>query len=311
MNADKKKILVTGGAGFIGSNLVDELIELGHEVVIVDNLSTGKKEYINEKAKFYLMDIRSELFEDVFKNEKFDVVYHMAAQIDVQASMKNPMMDSEINIGGTVNVAVNCGKYGVEKLIYSSTAAAYGNPEYLPVDEVHKVDPISFYGISKFAPEMYIRVLSEMYGYKFTVLRYANVYGVRQDPKGEGGVVSIFMDKLFKGETPVIYGDGTATRDFLFVKDIVSANIKSLTRGDNEIFNIGTGIQTSVNQLANKMVDIINPNATIAHGEERNGDIKHSYFDIKKACEELGWSPEYNLDLGLDVTIKYYRDKQN
>ncbi|GAB6117189.1 hypothetical protein JCM16816_07860 [Thermoanaerobacter brockii subsp. lactiethylicus] len=200
------KALVTGGAGFIGSNIVDLLIENGYEVVIVDNLSTGKEEFINKKAIFYKKDIIDEDLCKIFEKEKPDYVIHQAAQIDVQKSIDNPVFDAKINVLGTVNLLECCRKSGVKKVIYASSAAVYGNPEYLPIDEVHKINPISYYGISKHTPEHYFVVYRQLYGLKYTILRYANVYGIRQDPKGEGGVISIFLDKMLKGERPIIFG---------------------------------------------------------------------------------------------------------
>ena len=299
-------IIVTGGAGFIGSNLVDRLIEEGHKVIVIDNLITGKKENVNREAKFYKMDICDEKIRDIFKNEKINVVYHNAAQIDVQKSINNPVFDGDVNILGTINVLEACKEANVKKIIYSSTAAVYGEPEYLGIDENHPINPISFYGISKYTPEQYIKTYSKLYGIDYTILRYSNVYGIRQDPKGEGGVIAIFMDKLFKGESPTIFGDGTATRDFIYVEDIVEANIKALHKGSKEVFNIGTGKATSINELYYLMKEIMDVDIEVEYGKERDGDIKHSFFKIVKAKEKLGWSPKYNLEEGLSKTIKYY-----
>jgi len=299
-------ILVTGGAGFIGSNLVDRLVKERHKVVVIDNLSTGKKENINSKAKFYHMDICDKAIIDIFKNEKIDVVYHNAAQISVERSIHEPAFDGNVNILGTINVLEACKEANVGKIIYSSTAAVYGEPQYLGIDEKHPINPISFYGISKYTPEQYIKTYSKLYGLDFTILRYANAYGIRQDPKGEGGVIAIFMDKLFKGESPTIFGDGTATRDFIYIDDIVEANIKALYRGSKEVFNIGTGRATSICELFYLMKEIMNVDVDVEFGEKRNGDIKHSYFCVNKAKEKLGWTPRYILGVGLCKTIKYY-----
>ncbi len=299
-------ILVTGGAGFIGSNLVDRLIAEGHKVAVIDNLSTGKKENINSKAKFYNMDICDKAIREIFKNEKIDVVYHNAAQISVQKSINDPIFDGEVNILGTINVLEACNEAKVKKIIYSSTAAVYGEPKYLGIDENHPINPISFYGISKYTPEQYIKTYSNLYGIDYTILRYSNAYGIRQDPKGEGGVVAIFLDKLFKGESPIIFGDGTATRDFIYIDDIVEANIKALHKGSKEIFNIGTGKATSICDLFYLMKEIMNVEIDVEFGEKRNGDIKYSYFCINKAKEKLEWVPRNTLEEGLYRTIKYY-----
>ncbi len=300
-------ILVTGGAGFIGSNLVDRLIEEGHKITVIDNLSTGKMENVHSEAKFYQLDICSETIRDIFKKEKIDIVYHEAAQIDVQKSINDPIFDGDVNILGTVNVLEACKEANVKKIIYSSSAAAYGEPKYLGIDEKHPINPISYYGISKYTPENYIRAYNELYNIDYTILRYANVYGIRQDPKGEGGVIAIFMDKLFKNESPIIFGDGSATRDFIYVSDVVKANIKALSKGSKEVFNIGTGKATSIKKLFNVMKEIMETDVEVKYGEERKGDIKHSFFDITKAKKELRWTPQHSLEEGLDTTIKHYK----
>ncbi|MBE3591900.1 MAG: SDR family oxidoreductase [Thermoanaerobacter sp.] len=301
------KVLVTGGAGFIGSNIVDLLIENGHEVVIVDNLSTGKEEFINKKAIFYKKDITDDDLYEIFEKEKPDYVIHQAAQIDVQKSIDNPVFDAKVNILGTVNLLKCCRKSGVKKVIYASSAAVYGNPEYLPIDEVHKINPISYYGISKHTPEHYFEVYRQLYGLKYTILRYANVYGIRQDPKGEGGVISIFIDKMLKGERPIIFGDGKQTRDFVYVKDVAKANLLALERGDNEVVNISTNKPTSINELVEMMNKIMNTSLEPIYTEPRKGDIVHSYLDNKKALDVFGWKPEYSLEEGLKETIEYYK----
>jgi len=303
------KVLVTGGAGFIGSNIADLFIENGYEVVIVDNLSTGKEEFINKKAIFYKKDITDDDLCGIFEKEKPDYVIHQAAQIDVQKSIDNPVFDAKVNVLGTVNLLECCRKSGVKKIIYASSAAVYGNPEYLPIDEGHRINPISYYGISKHTPEHYFEVYRQLYGLKYTILRYANVYGIRQDPKGEGGVISIFIDKMLKGERPVIFGDGNQTRDFVYVKDVAKANLLALERGDNEVVNISTGKPTSINELVEMMNKIMNTSLKPIYTEPRKGDIMHSYLDNKKALDVLGWKPEYSLEEGLKETIEYYRVK--
>ncbi len=300
------RVLVTGGCGFIGSHIVDKLMDRGHEVAIIDNLSTGNLRNLNKGGKFYKIDILSETMKEVFKDFKPEIVYHQAAQIDIQKSIKNTPFDTEINILGSVKVLEACRDYGVNKIIYASSAAVYGNPEYLPVDENHRTNPISFYGISKFSPEYYIKVFSEMYGIKYSILRYANVYGIRQDPKGEGGVVSIFLDKLLKNEEPIIFGDGEQTRDFIYVEDIANANIAALNGGDNKVMNIATNIPASVNLLFKLMKGILNSSVNVLYGEARKGDIIHSYLSNKAAMSSLSWKPEFLLEEGLHKTIDYY-----
>lgn len=301
------KVLVTGGAGFIGSHVLDLLIENGYEVVIVDNLSTGKEEFINKKAIFYKKDITDDDLYEIFEKEKPDYVIHQAAQIDVQKSIDNPVFDVKVNVLGTVNLLECCRKSGVKKVVYASSAAVYGNPKYFPIDEGHRINPISYYGISKHTPEHYFEVYSQLYGLKYTILRYANVYRIRQDPKGEGGVISIFIDKMLKGERPIIFGDGNQTRDFVYVKDVAKANLLALERGDNEVVNISTGKPTSINELVEMMNKIMNTSLEPIYTEPRKGDIVHSYLDNKKALDVLGWKPEYSLEEGLKETIEYYK----
>lgn len=238
------KVLVTGGAGFIGSHLVDRLIESGHQVVVVDNLSKGNCIFVHPKAQFILEDITAPRLGGIFKLEQPEVVFHEAAQIDVQTSVRKPQADAQVNIQGTINVLEACINSGVKKVIYASSAAAYGNPQYLGIDEQHPIDPLSPYGISKHTAEHYLKVYHQLHGLKYTVLRYANVYGPRQDIQGEGGVVSIFINKLLRNQSLTIDGSGEQTRDFIYVHDVVRANLASLDYGDNQIVNVGTGVKT-------------------------------------------------------------------
>lgn len=299
-------VLVTGGCGFIGSHIVDRLVDAGHTVAVADNLSTGNLEHLNPAAKLYRVDIREQELRGVFEDFRPDAVYHEAAQIDIQTSIRDVGLDAQINVLGTVRVLECCRDFQVGKLIYASSAAVYGNPEYLPVDEAHPVAPMSFYGVSKLTPEYYIKAFSGLYGLRYTILRYANVYGVRQDPKGEGGVVSIFTDKLLAGEAPVIFGDGEQTRDFVYVRDIAGANLAALTRGDNQTVNVSTGVQTSVNALLRAMA----PGVQAEYRPARAGDIKDSFLDNRRLREILGYSIQYPLAEGLRETMEYYRDKR-
>ena len=303
------KIVVTGGAGFIGSNVVDELISNKHEVCVIDNLSTGTIDNLNDKAKFYKYDITNiDILKLIFEIERPEVVYHFAAQIDVQTSLKKPAFDANINIVGTINVLECCRKYEVKKIIYPSSAAVYGNPKYLPVDEKHPIDPISFYGISKYTPEHYIKIFCSLYSIKYTIFRYSNVYGIRQDPKGEGGVVSVFIDKFLNNESLVIFGEGEQTRDFIYVKDIAKANLLALNCGDNMILNISTNIPITVNELYETMKNIFNSDVKAVYKEPRQGDILHSSLDNKLATEFLQWKIQYKFENGVSETIAYYKD---
>lgn len=299
--------LVTGGAGFIGSHIVDKLIARGDQVVIVDNLSTGKKENINQEALFYELDIRDDLSE-VFNQHKVDYIIHHAAQIDIQHSLREPDFDSDVNITGSINLFNHAVKGGVKKVIYASSAAVYGHPEYLAIDEKHPVNPISYYGISKHTPEHYLKVFKELHGLDYTVLRYANAYGVRQDPKGEGGVISIFVDKFLNQEIPIIFGDGEQTRDFVYVDDIARANLLAIKNGSGEIINIGCNVQTSVNDLVGMIKEVTGSSLEAEYQTARAGDIEDSYLDNTKAKDVLGWEPKYNLKRGLEETFQYYQE---
>jgi UDP-glucose 4-epimerase len=301
------KVLVTGGAGFIASHIVDQLVEREVEVVVMDNLSTSSRQQVNERAIFYLSDITEPTMEEVFSLERPDVVIHHAAQIQVQQSLRNPFFDAEVNILGTIRLLECCRKYGVKKIVYASSAAVYGNPVYLGIDESHPIAPLSFYGLSKYTPESYIRIYANLYDINYTILRYANVYGIRQDPKGEGGVVSIFVDKLLRGESPVIFGDGEQTRDFIYVEDVAAANVCALTKGDREILNISTNHPTSLHQLLHTMNHILGTNILPIYQAERPGDIKHSYLQNEKAKRVLVWEPKYDLEKGLRKTFDFYQ----
>ncbi|TXK76899.1 NAD-dependent epimerase/dehydratase family protein [Paenibacillus sp. N3.4] len=300
------KILVTGGAGFIASHIVDALIELQHEVAIVDNFSTGKEAFVNAKAILYKKDILDAELSLVFRDFSPEIVIHHAAQIDVQTSMRNPSRDAEINIIGTIKLLEACRNSGVRKIIYASSAAVYGDPAYLPVDESHPIAPLSSYGISKHTPEQYLKVFSDLYSLDYTILRYANVYGGRQDPKGEGGVVSIFLEKMLQGLQPVIFGDGEQTRDFIYVKDIARANIAALHSGSKCIYNISCNLQTSINELYNRLALLSNYRDNPIYKVGRSGDIIHSCLDNSAALRDLQWEPIYTLVHGLKETFDYY-----
>lgn len=301
------KVLVTGGAGFIGSHIVDGLVKLNHEVSIIDNLYTGSEKNINKNAKFYRCDITNkETLKLVFELERPQVVIHHAAQIDVQTSLRRAKFDAKVNIGGTINILECCREFKVRKIVYPSSAAVYGDPKYLPIDENHPINPISFYGVSKHTPEHYIKIYSELYDIKYTIFRYANVYGERQGAKGEGGVISIFIDKFLNGEAPVIFGDGDQTRDFIYVKDVAKANILAIDKGDNEILNISTNTQVSINKLFEIMREIFDAKIMTIYRKPRDGDIKDSYLDNIKSKMTIGWNNEYGLQEGLKETIDYY-----
>jgi len=304
------KILVTGGAGFIGSNVVDGLIDNGYEVIVLDNLSTGFHKNINPNVTFYDVDIRDEdRVRQIFELEKPDFINHHAAQMDVRRSTQEPIFDAQCNILGSLNLIIQSVATGIKKFIYASTGGAvYGEPKYLPVDENHPINPISQYGISKHTVEHYLYLYSVNHGLKYTVLRYPNVYGPRQNPHGEAGVIAIFTQKMLNNQRPTIFGDGSQTRDYTFVSDIVEANILALTKGDNVIYNIGTGIEISVQQIFDSLKNCIGASSLEPiYGDERVGEIQRICLDATKAKRELGWIPKTDFQWGLEQTIESYQ----
>ncbi len=304
------KILVTGGAGFIGSHIADSFIEQGHEVVILDNLSMGRMENINPKAKFYLLDIGAKEVKKVFQQEEFDAVCHQAAQMDVRKSVEDPLFDAEVNVKGSLNLLENCVKYHVNKFVFASTGGAiYGEQEQFPCDESHPLRPVSPYGITKLTMEKYLYYYSIQFGLKYIILRYSNVYGPRQNPKGEAGVVAIFSNKLINDEQPVINGDGKQTRDYIYVGDVVQANMKALTYSKNDIFNIGTGIETDVNTIFHILNRYTDTNIPEKHGPAKPGEQQKSVISYKKAEKLLSWQPQINLEQGLKKTVEFFRNK--
>ena len=308
MSEEKKTVLVTGGAGFIGSHIVDKLVEKDYRVVVIDNFSTGQRENINQAAEVYEMDIRDDL-SALFAQHEIKYVIHQAAQIDIQKSLTEPDFDSDVNVTGTVNLLNYCVEYKVEKVVYASSAAVYGQPEYLGIDEAHPVEPISFYGVSKHTPEHYLEVFNELYGLDYTILRYANAYGIRQDPKGEGGVISIFVNDFLAQKHPTIFGDGKQTRDFVYVEDIARANLAALDNGSEEVINISCNRQTSINHLVELLNQFVESELRAVYKDEREGDIRHSYLVNDKAKEVLDWQPEYSLAAGLKKTFDYYNEE--
>jgi len=303
------KILVTGGAGFIGSHVADAYIEMGHEVVIADNLSTGRMENVNPKARFLKMNIHDNEIFDVFKAEKFDVVNHHAAQMDIRLSVADPVYDATNNIIGTINLLQASAKNSVKKIIFiSSGGAIYGEQEYFPADEEHRTQPLSPYGITKLTGEKYIYFYHHVYNLSYVILRYANIYGPRQSPKGEAGVVAIFSSKLLTGGQPIINGDGLQTRDYVYVGDVVDANVKALGYSKNDYFNIGTRIETNVNELFSRLNHITNAKAEEFHGQAQPGEQLRSVLNFDKAKQLLKWMPKISLDDGLGKTVEYFNN---
>lgn len=298
-------VLVTGGCGFIGSHIVDLLIDQGYEVIVVDNLRTGNIDNIDiNKVKFYEISILDNQLSEIFAKHKPQYVIHQAAQVSVSESVVDMMQDEEINIRGSLNVIENAVKYNIKKIIFASSAAVYGTPEYLPVDTNHGVEPLAPYGVSKYAVERYLRMFKKLHGLDYTILRYANVYGPRQDAKGEGGVVAIFADKITSQEELTIDGDGEQTRDFVYVTDVAKANVKALKSGDNRILNVSREEKVSVNELYKIMAELSSYSKEPNYGPERKGDIKHSILSNGETIKELNWKPEMELPTGLKYTLE-------
>jgi UDP-glucose 4-epimerase len=298
------KVVVTGGAGFIGSHLVDRLINRGNDVFIIDNLSTGSANNVHPLATLYKLDICDKAVNELFLKIKPDVVFHLAAQADVTQSLLDPSHDANINIMGTLNILEACREVKVKKLIFASTSAVYGDVQDELITEKNMVSPISYYGLSKLTAESYIRQYYKLYQLPYTIFRYANVYGPRQKSKGEGGVVAIFIDKL-KGEEPlIVYGDGEQTRDFIYVSDIVDANFLAIEKGTQETIQLSTGQKTSINQLIQVLKEIHGSSINTIYKDAKPGDIKHSCLDNSKAKQVLNWSPSYQINEGLKNT--YY-----
>ena len=303
-----ERALVTGGAGFIGSHVADRLLQEGFHVAVVDNLATGKRENVPEAAAFHCVDIRSRSLARVLRQERPQVVFHLAAQASVPRSVENPAEDARINVLGSLNLLEQCRRYEVGRFIYSSTGGAlYGEPQQLPCAETHPVRPMSPYGVSKYAVESYVHCYGSLAGFRYTILRYGNVYGPRQDPLGEAGVIAIFTKRMLEGEQVVIYGDGDQERDFVYVGDVVEANIKALEQDENRTYNIGTGRGTSVNAITSRLVRLTGCDKAPRHEPFREGDVYKIYLDARKAREKLQWMPTIALDQGLALTVDYFR----
>lgn len=305
------KVLLTGGAGFIGSNLSDRLIKEGYDVVVVDNLASGKIENINPKAVFYQLDIQDKKILEVFEKERPDFVSHHAAQIDVRRSVADPVLDAKVNVIGTLNILENCRNYGVKRVIFASSGGVlYGEvTNNKKASEDFPIQPISPYGITKLCGEEYLKFYRQTYQISFVILRYANVYGRRQDPFGEAGVVAIFIQKMLKGERPTIFGSGSQERDYIHVDDVIEANLSALTKGDNSSLNIGTGVTTSVQELFLQLQKITGFSKMPIYAPQRHGELQRSCLDSSKAKQLLNWSPKKKLTKGLAETVEHFRKR--
>jgi UDP-glucose 4-epimerase len=302
------KVMVTGGAGFIGSHVVDQLIGAGHDVVVVDDLSTGRQSNLNPEARFYQVDIRSPQMYEIFKAEQPEVISHHAAQMDVRRSMKEPLFDADVNILGSIKLLELAREFGTRKFIHiSSGGAAYGEPVYLPCDEDHPVRPLCPYGASKYTFELYLYMYKENYGQDYTVLRYPNVYGPRQDPYGEAGVVAIFSGQMLRGQPVTINGTGEQVRDFVYVTDCAKANLLALETGGGQVFNLGFGVGTTINEVFQHLKEITAYPENANFGPAKVGETFRIYLDASRAKRELGWEPTFSLREGLTQTVNYFK----
>jgi len=317
-----KKVLVTGGAGFIGSHIVDGYVEEGYQVVVIDDLSRGKRENLNRKAKFYQIDINDEKIAEIFAEEKFDLVNHHAAQIDVRISVKKPLLDAKINILGTLNLLESCLKYKVKNFIFiSSGGAIYGEPEDMPVNEYYPKNPLSPYAVAKHTIEHYLYYYRQTFALNYVALRYANVYGPRQDPFGEAGVIAIFSQRMLKKDRPTIFGDGEQLRDYVYVDEVTNINMlasqkieslneKKITSPDDLSYNVGTGEGNSVNFLYEALAKITSFREKPIYAPGKKGDIRKIYLDTEKAKKELGWQAKLQLEDGLEKTVEWFKKRE-
>jgi len=302
------KICITGGAGFIGSNVADKYIELGHEVIIIDNLSLGFKENIPAQAKFYELDINDTKISQIFKEEKFDIITHFAAQLSIRHSVASPLDDAQTNILGGLNILDAAIKSGVKKIIFSSSAGTvYGEQEQFPCDENHPNNPISPYGVSKYSLEKYIQYYNYIYGLDYTIFRYTNVYGPRQNPFGEAGVIAIFALKMLKNEDVYITNYGKNTRDYVYIDDVVSANALALKPGTTGVFNIATGIETDLNYIFDNVAHLTNYNKPKVYTAAKIGEQLRSVCSYGKFEKLTGWKPTVLLPEGLPKAIEFYK----
>jgi len=304
------RILVTGGAGFIGSHVVDALIGAGHEVGIVDSFWShggGRRTNVNPKAQLFELDIREQGLTQIFERFKPEAVSHHAAQHSVAISTQDPLYDADVNVKGLLNVLTNAAAAKVRKVIFASSAATYGTPQHLPIDEAHPQNPESPYGITKMVAEYYLRYFAAGPGVRFTALRYGNVYGPRQDPNGEAGVIAIFTGRILKGEPIRVDWDGEQQKDYVFVGDVARANLAALDGGDGEIVNIGTGIGTSVNALHTAIAAAVGRDVEVVKAPKRPGDVYRCVFAVGKAKQVLGWEPQTALAEGIAKTVAYFK----
>jgi UDP-glucose 4-epimerase len=304
------KIIVTGGAGFIGSHIVEAYLAQGHDVAVVDNLwlhGGGKHSNLPPGVRFYAMDVTDPALAEVFERERPEVVNHQAAQHSVKISTDSPALDARVNVLGLLNVLENCRRFNVRKVIFASSGATYGTPVMVPMNEDTPQLPESPYGITKMAAEHYLRYFRDAYGLEYTAFRYGNVYGPRQDPGGEAGVIAIFAYRLLAGQPVRIDWDGEQAKDYVYVGDVARASMHALERGNGRIYCLGTGVGTSVNDLYRRLAQLIGRKSPITHAPKRSGDVHLAYFDCARAHDELGWTPAVTLDEGMASTVAYFQ----
>ena len=304
-----RSVLVTGGAGFVGSHLADRLLEQGLHVAVVDDFSSGRRMHLDSKVSVHQLDIGAAELADVFREEKPQVVFHLAAQASVSRSVADPEEDARVNVMGTLNLLRMCSRFGVHRFVYSSTGGAlYGNPVQLPCSETHAIRPVSPYGASKHAAESYVHAYGSSAGFKYTILRPSNVYGPRQDPYGEAGVIAIFTQLMLENKEVTIFGSGEQERDFVYVGDVVEANLKALEQETNEEYNLGAGCGTTINAVFDMLAEATGYKERPVHVPPREGDVFKISLDNRKAEHLLGWSPRVDLAAGLKLTVDYYRN---
>ena len=305
------RVLVTGGAGFIGSHLVDALLAAGHETITIDNLVTGERANIHPDVRFYEADIRdADAVNALFARERPEVLIHEAAQLDVRRSVADPGYDADVNIVGTLRLLQAGHENGLQKVLFASSGGAiYGSTAVLPTPETNGTAPISPYGVSKLSIEHYLHYYHEVYGLPYVALRYSNVYGPRQNPHGEAGVISIFAERLLRGESATIYGDGENTRDYVYVSDVVSANLAALASDKVGAYNVGTGVETTVNDIFRRINTLTEAGAEELHGEAKTGEQRRSCLSTEKARADFGWQLQMGLAEGLTRTIEFFIEK--
>jgi UDP-glucose 4-epimerase len=306
------KVLVTGGAGFIGSHVADRLLEDGHEVVILDDLSTGHVEHLPPRARFYQIDLNSPWMDELFNVERPEAVVHQAAQASVRRSVEDPIFDAGVNLLGTVALLQASAHHDVRRFLFASTGGAlYGDADVTPTPEDYPTLPVSPYGASKLAAEVYLRTFHALHGLSYAALRYANVYGPLQDPHGEAGVVAIFSQRLLSGETARINGDGKQTRDFVYVGDVADANARALASDAVGSFNVGTGVETDINTTFRLLKRLTGSDQPEAHGPPLSGEQRRSVVDARKIEKVMGWRPRTSLEAGLSATVQYFREARS